>query len=331
MRKLLGVLIALGVVLLLAWLGAQYALQKVLDEALVQVRAAAEQRDIDLQSIGYDHARFVSMRGVRIDGAVLRVAQQNRAATEIAVARLTVRAEDLSASSIRVHADDLSVVLPGDPARVVRGALDVALAPPEGKTGAPALAAHVLGEARALAREGACALPLSFAGEVTFALDDVSHTLPLETESTAAGSALVIPPGALVALSTQLDPAAPLRPVSARVLSRHPLAVPSLFRIQRRASETARSAIVEDPTVPEDAYRHVLWSYLMTRVHGAELAEAVGDAHEEGDTGNSAAEKAMDLNNNAAGRRYALATIPEDQLLDKVRTDPAVIRAVPSP
>ena len=81
-----------------------------------------------------------------------------------------------------------------------------------------------------------------------------------------------------------------------------------------------------DGSVPEDAYRHVLWSYLLTQEFDAEFAEKVTDAHEIGSTTNTEAEHRMDYNNNAVGRRYAAEGVAEPEVLSRVRRDPAVIR-----
>ncbi len=79
--------------------------------------------------------------------------------------------------------------------------------------------------------------------------------------------------------------------------------------------------------MPEDAYRHVLWSFLLTRTYGPEFARRVTDAHEIGDTGNTEADHRMDYNNNDIGRRYAAEGVQEAELLGRVRTDGRVVRS----
>lgn len=54
-----------------------------------------------------------------------------------------------------------------------------------------------------------------------------------------------------------------------------------------------------------DAFRHCLWSALMTRDIGITMASRWGTAHEDGAPGQSQLERTMDLTNNAAGRVYA--------------------------
>ena len=61
-----------------------------------------------------------------------------------------------------------------------------------------------------------------------------------------------------------------------------------------------------------DAYRHALWSHLMTQGIGADAAKAFGDAHEMAGSGTSGpgpnSERLMDLHNNQIGRK-----LPNDQ------------------
>ncbi|WP_238314615.1 DUF6973 domain-containing protein, partial [Methylobacterium crusticola] len=75
--------------------------------------------------------------------------------------------------------------------------------------------------------------------------------------------------------------------------------------IKDYAETTAHNAHAKDRTIPEDAYRHVLWSYLLTKEFGPAFASRVTDAHEQGPTGNTPKERKQDYHNNAVGRRYA--------------------------
>lgn len=55
---------------------------------------------------------------------------------------------------------------------------------------------------------------------------------------------------------------------------------------------------------PQDAYRHALWSCLMTRSIGKAQARSVGDTHEDESSAHPSIEL-MDLHNNAIGRQLA--------------------------
>jgi len=111
----------------------------------------------------------------------------------------------------------------------------------------------------------------------------------------------------------------------ARLLSENPFRMPQLIRIMDEAkNESQRAANAR--TVPEDAYRHVLWSYLLTQAYGPDFAKQVTDAHEIGDSTNTEADHQMDYNNNAIGRQYALDNVKKHEILRRLLNDKNVIR-----
>ncbi|HQH25772.1 MAG TPA: hypothetical protein PLP17_00120, partial [Oligoflexia bacterium] len=111
-----------------------------------------------------------------------------------------------------------------------------------------------------------------------------------------------------------------------KMAAEYPFRAPRLFALQQQATAQAKSEYSRDPQVPEDAYRHVLWSYLLTKEFGPEFAELVTDAHEDTAYAEGSGDAQMDLKNNAVGRKYALANLPETLVLSRVRTDPQVIK-----
>ena len=60
-----------------------------------------------------------------------------------------------------------------------------------------------------------------------------------------------------------------------KLLARNPLKTPKLLELRDRASKVSKRAWLIDPSTPQDAYRHVLWSYLLTRAYGSEFAREV--------------------------------------------------------
>ena len=109
------------------------------------------------------------------------------------------------------------------------------------------------------------------------------------------------------------------------IIARYPVRAPLIMRITSDAKETSERARRRDRSVPEDAYRHVLWSYLLTQKFGPDFAEQVTDAHETLPT-NTAAERRMDFHNNRVGRDYAERGVPRERILWYVKSNPEVIR-----
>jgi hypothetical protein len=109
------------------------------------------------------------------------------------------------------------------------------------------------------------------------------------------------------------------------IIAQYPVRAPIIMRITSDAKDTSKEAHRRNSSVPEDAYRHVLWSFLLTKKFGPEFAEKVTDAHETLPT-NTAAERAMDFNNNRVGREFAQQGVKRERILSLVKSHRDVIR-----
>jgi hypothetical protein len=107
------------------------------------------------------------------------------------------------------------------------------------------------------------------------------------------------------------------------LVANHPLKAPRLLEIRQQTEEKAREMRWAHKNFPEDVYRHVLWSYLLTKEYGADFAQSVTNAHEVGSY-NSEEEIAKDRQNNRVGIAYAESRVPEGKLLEKIRSDPRI-------
>ncbi|OGW75637.1 MAG: hypothetical protein A2Z72_05920 [Omnitrophica bacterium RBG_13_46_9] len=110
------------------------------------------------------------------------------------------------------------------------------------------------------------------------------------------------------------------------LFSENPDRVARLKEIADYSRDKAKDASRADANVPEDAYRHVLWSYLLTMEYGAQFSKKVTDAHETNDDTNTPAQHRMDFHNNAIGREYAEKGYKESDVLHYVMTDKHVMR-----
>lgn len=116
------------------------------------------------------------------------------------------------------------------------------------------------------------------------------------------------------------------------LLARNPLLVPKALRITDEARDVASKAFEADKNVPKDAFRHVWWSYHLTKVFGPEFSKDLTDAHELGEATRdevdyTEADHIMDYRNNRIGSDYALRGYSEDSLLERTMTDPGVFRS----
>ena len=111
----------------------------------------------------------------------------------------------------------------------------------------------------------------------------------------------------------------------AEVIANYPSMVPDMIRLTREAKRKAAAYQRADRSFPEDAFRHVYWSYHLTRQLGPDLAKQITDAHETA-PGNTVNERKMDYHNNDVGRKLAKTNLSENQLRRLVLDSDDVIR-----
>jgi hypothetical protein len=178
---------------------------------------------------------------------------------------------------------------------------------------------------RELLTTGATALDLRLGARVHLRVRGVQLSGRLVTERTGDRSVLRLNRDDVEEMASRYE--RPLTGAEKTVLAEYPLRAVALLRIKEYSERLAAALARNDPAnYGEDFSRHVIWSYWLSRVFGESFAERVTDAHEEGDTGNTAAEEAQDLANNAVGRRYAMTGMSESQVLKTIRTDPSIVR-----
>jgi hypothetical protein len=105
--------------------------------------------------------------------------------------------------------------------------------------------------------------------------------------------------------------------------------LPKLMEITVQVKKVSELCKQTDPACPEDAYRHVLWSYHLTKEFGPDYSKVVTDAYEDDTiraTGNTEADHKMDYQNNSLGRRYAQeGTFSDEEILEKLKGDPEAV------
>ena len=109
------------------------------------------------------------------------------------------------------------------------------------------------------------------------------------------------------------------------ILSEYPLRAPVLVAISHKAKKDAELKKKQDAHYPDDAFRHITWSYNLTKTFGPEFAKQVTDSHETLD-GNTPSERLMDFHNNAVARNLVAEGLKSDALEQIILSDPRVIR-----
>ena len=178
-----------------------------------------------------------------------------------------------------------------------------------------------------LMRKGTCDLPVLATGVLEFDLNDAPVQVGIQVQASDSADSeayrLILSAPDLHAVSDQF--LEPLTAAEVDLLADNPLRAAQLLRIKNDAEDSSTKAKATDDSVPQDAYRHVLWSFLLTNKYGAPFAERVTNSHEEGDTGNTPAEREMDYRNNEVGRYYSEQKVSRREILSRISSDPLVV------
>ena len=177
---------------------------------------------------------------------------------------------------------------------------------------------------RSLFRENTASIPIMLSGTVFFSFGGNTASARLFTDQENGRTKLRFDPDDLIRAAEAFE--VELIPDEAELIAAYPVQVPALIRITRNAELSAEMASMHRPGFPQDAWKHLYWSYQLTLAFGPEFAQLVTDAHEL-KPNNTPEEREMDYHNNSMGREYALQGLTEAELLKKALHAPEVIRS----
>ncbi|HJX30934.1 MAG TPA: hypothetical protein VJ624_03670 [Thermodesulfobacteriota bacterium] len=255
---------------------------------------------------------------------VVSIEEINLGLTRLLKGVAAISAHDIA---LRVEGGLSSKGTPGEPQEGLNnGELRVEFPLKGGEKGISAIAlAEIPKRLLQFLQQGTTQIPFDFRAESTFKIGGSAVKADITTKMENSCYFLVMSPDDVRRISKRLNEE--LTETEISLVSTHPFLAPSLFKIRDYARTQSEAAYAKDATVSEDAYRHVLWSFLLTKEFGPEFARHVTDAHEIGAVKpNTEADHKMDYNNNKVGRDYAKAGYAEDLILELVMTDPQVIR-----
>lgn len=176
-------------------------------------------------------------------------------------------------------------------------------------------------EMRAVFHTSSCSTPIHFKGQVNFSLNKKPYSLKLSTvienDRTLLRADVEDVRKAAAGFGDRLTPEV------MKLIAENPLQLPKLVSIKVEAEDKTRQHFGSATKGPADAYRHILWSYLLTREFGPVFAAKVTDAHETS-SGGTKHEHERDLLHNALGRKYFMKGIPERDLINKLDEDPKI-------
>ena len=193
---------------------------------------------------------------------------------------------------------------------------------------------YLFAQLRKFSLTGATKIPIEFSAEETFVIKGNTYKGRIWVERRGDEYRLVMDKNFLKKVTADMGGIPPTEGDLA-LIANNPLKAPEMFRIRNKAETTAQLAHRRNPLVPEDAYRHTLWAFLLTKAFGKKFAEEVGSAHESGPDLEEKRNKGIqdfdinsyqDFHNNEVGRSYAMKGYAESRILYLVMTDPAIIK-----
>lgn len=344
MKKLLSLGFLLGALVALGYFAGSAALERASRSALPKLSTVLASHDIVATEIDFDDAGVASFNSIAWNNvsATIRLPEDSAAAGQavrVRVAEVELSLVDFSLRRFRLDMRGLSSSTDttlsegfdwASPrfkeaaqhgqlvASHIRAGLELELRKP-----GPGIRKAVEELSRGI-REGRMELPIEIDAGVSTSLEGEQLWARLRVVKQDGFSTIQVDAEDLRRQASQFS--RPLTEGEITLVAANPLRAPSILFIKKYAEKEAQQAHAGDLTMPEDAYRHVLWSFLLTKRFGADFAEQVTDAHEVGSTTNTEADHRMDYNNNAVGRRYAAAGVNESEILSRVRTDRGVIR-----
>ncbi len=111
----------------------------------------------------------------------------------------------------------------------------------------------------------------------------------------------------------------------AMLLSQYPARTLHILKITRDAQRISEKLKSSQSNFPDDAFKHIYWSYQLTRTFGPEFSKEITDAHETMPN-NTPAQRKMDFHNNEIGRILASESLNVEDLRKYVLNSEDVIR-----
>jgi hypothetical protein len=330
-HRLLILLLLVGSLWALAWSLTSALVPRLAREALPTLQARLEPVGIELGDIAFSRLRIspwlnglvLSDLQARLD---LKPRDRIKLRSRLEIAALEVRltrpfglrgAVQATGLEVRLDPSDRPPKLPFD--RLSNARLTIGDLP----LGDPRQAANAIRDKlQALFSENQAIGEVEFSGEVILEIDGVAQAANLYTERVGETFRLRFREDDIraIAQARGMD----LVPEQIEIVSLYPLRAPVILALTDQARALAMQHAQDDLWL-QDAMRHVIWSFLLTRTFGPVFAATVTDAHELR-PGNTPNERAMDFHNNAIGRRFVSGNVPLADLPRRVLSDPDVIR-----
>lgn len=178
---------------------------------------------------------------------------------------------------------------------------------------------------KALFRENSIPDPVEFEGDAILSLDGNPIKIGVFTQRMDNRTYLLLNKDDILVAAKDF-PDVEVSEEEAELISRYPARALHILKITRDAWRISEIKKSENDEFPDDAFKHIYWSYHLSRTFGTDFAQELTDAHETLPN-NTPEERQMDFHNNAFGRNLASRDLSVDELERIILTNPDVIRS----
>ena len=319
---------------LIVYFSANYVLKKLAARAIIELQPRLEKKGIIIESFTYANVRLNSYNSCVIKDIDLdfylnkKMYGKESFKARFEAGSITVQFADfqnpsffftLINFSLFIEPDEHSETKPFGKLEngYLKSRIPLYLKTPEES------AREILVEIKQLFHENKTPFDLIMEMDVLLGIDEKELKVGLYSERNDSLTYIKFEDKDILAAATEFD--LDLSEKEAEIIANYPSKVPSMIKITRDANRLSRMEKGNDKSFPEDAYRHIYWSYHLTREYGPDLAKAITDAHETV-PGNTERERQMDYHNNDIGRNYAQEQISNLELKQRVLSSPEIIR-----
>jgi hypothetical protein len=334
-KLIIKTIIVLGVVFGAIYLSANYLLKEAARKVVSELRPKLEQKGVVIQHLDYNAIRITSYNALKVNDIdldfFLNKSLYGKDAYEafFSAGALKIRFANLREPSFFFTLEDVSLLIDPEETNSKRtfgkmedvflnSRLPIYLKSPE------ASVRDLIAELKQLFTNNRTPLDLEIHATTVLIIDDKELKVKLFTVREHDTTYLKFDHNDILQAAKKFD--LDLTEAEAEIIANYPSKVPAMIKITRDAKRLSQNEKSKNSNFPEDAYRHVYWSYHLTKAFGPELAKQITDAHETAPE-NTRSERLMDFHNNGIGRQFASESLTAEEIKNRVIQAKEIVRS----
>jgi len=334
LKTLIKTALFLLILFCLAYFGANYVLKNITVRAIAELKPRLEQKGINIEKFNYSNVHVNSYNSFSVANIDLdfhlnkKMYGKESFKAKFDAKSITIRFADFNNPSLFFTLKDFSLFVEPDEANenrpfgklengYLQSRIPIYMKSPEES------AREILDAIKTLFLENKTPVDLKMEVDVLLGLDEKEIKVGLFTERIDQWTHIKFEGEEILKAAKEFD--LDLSKKESEIIANYPSKVPSMIKITRDAKRISKLEFSQDQEFPEDAYRHIYWSYHLTQTLGPELAKEITDAHETA-PGNTKNERLMDYHNNEVGRKYANENLSINEMKNRVLNSKDIIR-----